>query len=160
MNPDQLRNLIQVTLKSFDRRIPYSEEAVELLMMTASHESRLGQYIHQVSGPAMGIFQMEPDTFFDIKGEYLSYRSVLNQETSAYFVDEWDPTEVSWNLKAAVIMARLHYYRVPVAIPESKEEKAAYCKIYWNTVEGSAEPIDYLNAYDELVLKLRTQDIL
>lgn len=162
MNPDQLRNLIQVTLKSFDRRIPYSEEAVELLMMTAAHESRLGQYIHQIEGPAMGIFQMEPSTFEDIQENYLHFKGLLRQETHKYFVDGWDPSEISWNLKAAIIMARLHYYRVKEALPdisEGQEELAAYAKIHWNTTAGKATPEDYLKAYNDLVLKLRKQEI-
>ncbi len=67
MDKTQLRELIQVVLKEYDL---YSRDAEELLMLTAATESNLGYYIKQKGGgPALGIFQCEPDTleWADIK---------------------------------------------------------------------------------------------
>jgi hypothetical protein len=41
-------------------------EARFLLLCTAAIESECGHYIKQVGGPALGIWQMEPDTHSDI----------------------------------------------------------------------------------------------
>ena len=50
-----------------------SQEAENLLMGTAAQESALGEYIRQLgNGPALGIFQMEPETFDDIVRNYLA----------------------------------------------------------------------------------------
>jgi hypothetical protein len=63
MNPKQLRELvIRPVLEYLHPDIPYSHEAEDLLMMIAAHESHLGEYVKQVQGPALGIYQMEPDT--------------------------------------------------------------------------------------------------
>jgi len=65
MDKTQLRELIQVVLKEYDL---YSRDAEELLMLTAAVESNLGYYIKQVGGgPALGIFQCEPDTLDWVK---------------------------------------------------------------------------------------------
>lgn len=75
MDKRQLRNLIRRVLIGIGG---YSEEAENLLMGTAAQESALGEYIRQLgNGPALGIFQMEPETFDDIVRNYLSYRPDL-----------------------------------------------------------------------------------
>ena len=38
-----------------------SPNAEELLMLTAATESQLGRYLRQVRGPAIGVFQVEPN---------------------------------------------------------------------------------------------------
>jgi hypothetical protein len=58
IHPGQLRSLIEETLRALEPEVPYSEPAVELLMMTAAAESALGRYIKQIGGPARGIFQI------------------------------------------------------------------------------------------------------
>lgn len=61
MDKKQLRELVTHVLKKYDL---YSADAVELLMLTAATESNLGCYIKQVGGgPALGIFQCEPNTY-------------------------------------------------------------------------------------------------
>lgn len=61
MDKKQLRELITHVLKRYNL---YSDNAVELLMLTAAVESNLGHYIKQVgNGPALGIFQCEPNTY-------------------------------------------------------------------------------------------------
>lgn len=150
MNAEDLRRQIKYTLISFNSSVPYSEDAVELLMMTAAHESKLGEFIYQISGPARGVFQMEPKTFKDIKKNYLAFREPLNENVSKYFIKHYDPAEVAWNLKAAIIMARVHYLRVPAKLPDNPADMAIYAKIYWNTTEGKATVEDYVQAYNKL----------
>ena len=153
MNAKQLRELvIRPTLQYLDPHIPYSETAVELLMMTAAHESNLGEYLAQVKGPALGIYQMEPDTEGDIVRNFLTYRDNLLDSMEAFFTGMED--ELVWNLKYATAMARVQYFRDPVALPEGplSEEStirdlAHYAKRVYNTEAGKAHADDYYNAY-------------
>ena len=145
----QLRRLIEETLTELEQLggPKYSDEARELLMLTAAHESHMGTYLEQKEGPALGIFQMEPATFRDIEDNYLFYRDELRKHVDWFFVFPEDPQELVWNLKAAIVMARIHYLRVAERIPLGTEDQAAYAKKYWNTEAGKATAKDYHEAY-------------
>lgn len=162
INANQLRELvIRPTLKYLEPEIPYSEDAVELLMMTAAHESHLGTYIAQVNGPALGIYQMEPATEDDIMLNFLSYKEDLDDKVMCVTGRGCGvPTdELVTNLKYATAMARVHYYRVPEALPTRKAIKhpeakldwiidmAKYAKKYYNTELGKATWQQYADAY-------------
>lgn len=113
-----MRELIQDTLRALDPEIPYSEAAVELLMLTAAAESNLGQYIKQINGPARGIFQMEPSTAHDIYTNWLVYKpdllALVNQFASKADPDLQARGDLIWQ----IVWARLHYRRVPDPLPE------------------------------------------
>lgn len=158
MNAKQLRELVvRPTLQYLDPVIPYSETAVELLMMTAAHESHLGEYIAQVGGPALGIYQMEPATRKDIWKNFLMYRDGLSVKLANLEPDISVVSPLITNLTYATAMARVHYFRVPEALPEGclqNEETfrklAAYAKKYYNTELGKATEEDYYEAYMRL----------
>lgn len=162
MNAKQLRELvIRPTLQYLSPAIPYSETAVELLMMTAAHESHLGEYIAQVGGPALGIYQMEPATENDIHDNFLRYRRGLEVDihglTSAALIEDKDGVDLIYSLPYATAMARVHYFRVPEALPEGSLQNeetirklAAYAKKYYNTGLGKATEEDYYEAYMRL----------
>ena len=142
----QLRErIVRPALQSMDNEIPYTEAAVELLMMTSAHESHLGTYVHQIGGPAQGIYQMEPATEQDIIMNYLKFRPAL------WKMLPLDQNLIT-NLTYSTQMARIHYYRDKEALPdiEDFEGLARYAKRVWNTIEGKATEIDYLVAYNRL----------
>ena len=66
MNAQQLHDyIIKPTLEYMGGN--YNTESARLLLLaTAAIESDCGYYIKQVNGPALGIWQMEPDTATDI----------------------------------------------------------------------------------------------
>ena len=159
MNAKQLRELvIRPTLRYLDPEIPYSETAVELLMMTAAHESNLGEYIAQINGPALGIYQMEPATEEDIHTNFLGHRRnledlVCNLDVAA-LVEDKDGRDLIYSLPYATAMARVHYYRDSQALPSGSlsdestiRELAHYAKRVYNTEAGKAHADDYYNAY-------------
>lgn len=163
MDPTQLRKyVIEPALWSLDPTIPYSVEAVHLLIMTAAHESRLGTYLHQVRGPAQGIYQMEPATEQDIWANYLDFRPNLKElgrrvRTTEHLTNQ----ELTWNLKYATVMARIHYFRVPAPLPRAVTfttieayitALAEYAKEHFNTVEGAATVTDYSRAFKQVYL--------
>ena len=154
---DQLRKLIKVTLEELDHKtdgvIKYSTAALELLMMTAAHESKLGTYLEQMNGPAQGIFQMEPATEEDIWDNYLHYREGLESVVEEFSLGDYTD-ELKWNLKYAIVMTRVHYYRVPEKLPEYEDsqfftELSEYCKKHYNTEDGKATAKKYLEDYFE-----------
>ena len=160
MNASQLREeVIKPVLHHLDPLIPYSETAVELLMMTAAHESLLGQFLVQVRGPALGIYQMEPATEDDIWNNFLKHRDPLMERVKLLMmrmVNEEDlcQDQLIGNLYYATAMARVHYWRVPEALPSGNiklqstiKDLAAYAKKYYNTELGKATEDDYYAAY-------------
>jgi hypothetical protein len=161
MNPaNQYREVIKDTLLKFQELggAKYSEDAVELLVMVAAHESLMGRFIKQVKGPALGIFQMEPATHDDIWRNFISkdrkldfsvakflpsYQSLVNPSTQAELL--------ATDLRYATVLARVFFMRFKEPIPSTDIGKAEYCKKYWNTELGKATITDYFNAYRRTV---------
>jgi hypothetical protein len=145
----QLRNLITRILEDADL-LNYSDgREIELLMMTAATESNLGEYIRQKGGgPALGIFQMEPLTHDDHWDHYIKYHAYLPAIFKAFYVD---PHHIllEYDLRYAIIMARIHYLRDREPIPPAKDVEglARYYKRVWNTYLGKATVEDALDDY-------------
>ncbi len=138
----------------------YSESAVQLLLGTAAAESNMGDYIKQVGGgPALGIYQMEPSTNQDVHDNYLSYRIGLKGKVNrlAFREDEslgmFQADEMIGNLYYATAMARIHYLRVPEALPEADDLDglAHYWKKYYNTDFGKGTIIHFLKSWSKYV---------
>jgi hypothetical protein len=132
----QLRDLITRVLKEANL---YSDSAVELLMLTAACESKLGTYIRQVRGPARGIFQMEPATHDDLWENYLEYKPDLFGRVTYFTNGNLSGSfELEANLAYSIIMTRIHYLRIPTPLPEATDVDgmAHYWKKYYNTHLG------------------------
>lgn len=151
MNANQLNCLIIDTLSKFDNL--YIPEAVNLLMGTAAQESHLGRYIKQLgSGPALGIFQMEPATFRDIIDNYLAYKPALMAEVlKVCNVQYLEPECLMYNLRVAIVFCRLHYLRKPGRIPNTIEGMAAYWKKHYNTYLGKGTEEEFVLNYKKFV---------
>lgn len=121
----------------------YSESAEQLLLGTACAESKLGTYLHQVGGPALGVFQMEPATHDDLWKSYLAYRPSMEQEIESLLpYRAWgfpDPIIMISDMRYATIMARLLYRRSPEPLPEVDDwyGHAAMWKKVYNTHLGA-----------------------
>lgn len=146
IHPGHLREyVIRPTLKHMGH---YSEAAVELLMLTAAQESLLGRYLHQVGGPALGIYQMEPRTHDDIWENWLRYKAVAGTIESMGKAAR----DLPGNLYYATAMARCHYLRVPDPLPNpvSVEAMALYWKKHYNTPAGAGQPHEAIRNYRDL----------
>lgn len=120
----------------------HSRSAVQLLLGTAAAETRLGHYVHQISGPALGIYQMEPATHDDIWLNYLSYRPQLADVISDMIPEDrsGNPAEMLLtDLRYATVMARVHYLRSPLPLPQEGDwaGMAAMWKSVYNTNLGA-----------------------
>lgn len=159
LNPKQFReDIIRPVLKSLESiGIPNTRNAEDLLVMIAAHESHLGHYVRQVKGPALGVYQIEPDTAKDVIKNYLGFRPKRHFKVRSFRANNLSLEE---NLKANLFyqtaMARIILWRVPAALPmrsmfkfrsEYLRALAVYAKNHWNTHLGAAEFGDYFNAY-------------
>ena len=128
-----------------------SPAAEELLLGTACQESRCGHYLHQLGkGPAVGIFQMEPATYRDIRDNWIQHRPVIK----ARIVTRWGdadgnlppPERMITDLQFAAVMCRLHYRRVPAPLPAAGDinAHAGYWKRFYNTIHGRGTEAEYL----------------
>lgn len=152
MNVAQLRHLIKAVLDEMEdiyRSNYNSPEAVELLIMTAACESDMGEYIMQVKGPAMGIFQMEPATHRDLFENWLCYKGLHKKVVERFYNDKMTfEMNLIGNLPYQIAIARINYMRASGNIPKDIEGMGRYYKRVWNTVlgKGSAEGAvkDYL----------------
>lgn len=150
MDKYQLRELISETLYEIGL---HSEDAVNLLMGTAAQESRLGYYIKQIKGPALGVFQMEPATFDDIVKNYLTYKDSLFVRISTNSKIRYASSDqLQFNLKLAICFARIHYLRVPEPLPTTIEGYAAYWKKHYNTYLGAGTEEEFIQNYKKYVL--------
>jgi len=154
MKPQDLRTIIQQALQPISLWTPDVEE---LLLFTSANESHLGQYRHQINGPALGIYQMEPNTITDIWNNYLRYHQYIVNGIHLY-CDEGGVMDVETNDHYATILARVQYLRAPEAIP-SKDDLEGIWSIYklrYNTPLGGATRDVAMECYKKYVLDLET----
>lgn len=145
IDPVQLRDYVmRPVLKYLEPEIPYSISAEQLLLGTAAQESRL-KYLHQLGkGPAVGLWQMEPNTHNDIWKNYFygdQHRGIKTKLQSLR-VDDFpgiiDSHEMAGNLYYACAMSRVYYWRIrePLPPPDDPYKMGAYWKKYYNTEAG------------------------
>lgn len=126
----------------------WSRAAENLVMGTAAQESNL-RYIHQVKGPAVGLFQIEPATYRSIWVDYLPKFPELAaklRKLAGVADDVPDVNLMAGNLYFAAAMCRVFYRRLPVPLPleDDVEGLAAYWKKYYNTTAGRGTTAQYI----------------
>jgi len=124
----------------------WSKAAEELILGTIAHESRLGTYLHQIGGPALGICQIEPATHQDLWENYLSYRDdkaammlgFVSRNNSNVKSKSVDDQELVTNLAYSIAACRMIYYRKPYPLPQADDllGLAGYWKTHYNTEHG------------------------
>lgn len=151
MDSEQLKSL--VIKPAIADLLLYSDEAVALLLFTCANESLGGSFIKQVSGPALGIYQMEPKTYNDIWQNYINNRNDLKLQMLHCFDAPRMPSEdrLIYDLRFATAMARIHYARVPDALPRVTDIDGLwnYYKKFYNTSLGKASYHQALFNYEK-----------
>lgn len=123
----------------------YSKAAEQLVLGTALVESH-GSYLKQLGkGPALGLWQMEPATAYDIWHNYLTFNLGLGAKVAGLMtaLDTDDEVEMIGNLYYGCAMCRVHYRRVKASLPEAGDTLglAHYWKSYYNTVKGAGNVV-------------------
>ena len=160
INPTQLRDTVIIPVLTSLVTLQHDQSggangaAVEILLGTGMQESHLGDYLHQISGPALGIYQMEPATEKDIWDNYLAYRPDLRVPVGKLAVTGIDRTsQLAGNLYYATAMARIQYMRITAPLPKAGdfEGQAAYYVKHYNA-GGKATVQEYIDNWHALQL--------
>lgn len=155
IHPAHLRRVIRETLQAMGLKYT-SEAAVELLMLTAAHEGRVGGYAAlwqhrdgEPKGPALGVFQMEPGRWRDtldragnrlrtdlarVSGEHwLLQRTRRGSAAAHYWALVDGPNRMTWDLRYATAFARAAYWMIPESLPAADEvdSLASYWHRHW-----------------------------
>ena len=133
----------------------HSQAAEELLLGTCAVETNMGIFLHQIRGPARGIFQCEPATETDIWDNWLMYRPQITQRLTQFgIVLQPDDDSIIWNLAYATAMARFHYARVDAKLPHHEDiaGMARYWRAHYNTIKGRGKVEDFINKYNKYIL--------
>jgi|TARA_Y100000310_G_scaffold267186_1_gene279058 hypothetical protein len=143
-----IQRIIKETLVHMDLD---SEDARSLIYKTGKAESGY-RTLHQYGGgPALGFFQMEPNTAIDIWDNYALYRPKYRDKLySLGFDDGMLEFCLLSNIGLQVALCRLHYRRVPTALPKSSNlaAQAKYWKKYYNSHLGKGTIKHFMEAND------------
>jgi len=144
------RHVVSPALKRINL---WSLSAEQLIIGTAIQESRL-KYLHQINGPALGLFQCEPATHSDIWDNYITFRPNLARSIERFTTEAYHSNihqEMVFNLFYATMICRVHYLRVPEPLPEAGDTKgqAEYWKNHYNTELGKGTVLQYITHYNE-----------
>ncbi len=140
IRPEHLR--VEVIRPTLERLRLHSPAAEKLLLGTAIAESTVGgeTFLRQMgTGPALGIYQIEPGTNADVWQHYLSFRPLLAGRVLCFSAGAYAREEqLVWNLAYATAIARLVYRRAPEPLPAPGDVVAiaAYWKRHFNTRRG------------------------
>lgn len=142
LNKNQLvQYIIEPTLKKMEM---YSPEAVKLLLVTAAIESLCGTYVHQIKGPALGIYQMEPETYHDVFKSVLAFSPKKTRRVKEIyqFDDMPHEDELMGNINYATAIARVYYSRYAETIPScgSLRKLSDYYYRYWKPNPNKLSP--------------------
>ena len=141
-----IKRIIKETLDHMDL---YSEDALEMIYRTGKAESGYRTLQQYGGGPALGFFQMEPATYRDIWENYVMYREKYrNKLYSLGFDDSKMDYCLMSNIGIQVAMCRLHYRRVPSALPKAEdlEGQAKYWKNHYNSHLGKGTIEHFMEA--------------
>jgi len=138
----------------------HSLSAERLVVGTAAVESGLSHLVQLGGGPALGVYQIEPETHRDIWDTYLAYRPELASKVRSLASQHWfddDPDrELICNLSYSTAICRLKYYRIKAPLPDANDIQglANYWKQYYNTKRGKGRVDDfYMKFPDEIMVQ-------
>lgn len=144
---EHFRSVTRATLEEIDEYIPFSEQALELLVLTAAHESLMGRWQYSLSGgPERGWLQVRPEMEQDVWVHYLSYRPKFAMKVAEIS----DRKPFMENLAYQIVLARIKYARRGDNLPVTNDPYllAAVWKRDYNTYLGKGvverAAIDYL----------------
>ena len=134
-------------------------EFKELLVFTCATESAGGTYVKQINGDALGIYQLEPNTFSDLWYNYILRKpdivNLLSLNLNIHRMP--DLSEVITNLKLATALCALLYkYRKAQVKSIDAEDLWDVYKPLYNTVKGKAERETSIAAYNRFA-KIKTK---
>jgi len=123
--------------------------AENLLVGTALQESNL-YFLKQVNGPAIGFFQIEPETYAWIRQKIKDHGLCWNILKQCGFMTlPEDPGCLGWHIRYAIIVARFRYLAIPDPLPHADdlEGLAKTWKLYYNSNLGKGTVDQFIANY-------------
>lgn len=122
------------------------------ITMIIAHESRRGQYLKQVGGPALGLIGMEPATHNSCwrHGDSIWQNSLKLGIIDKFTYDNKhmpSAQRLIYDLQYNVFMARQRLFMKPEALPTNIDELSRYLKKHWNSIQGAADNMSYRDDY-------------
>lgn len=124
----------------------------DLLVGTAAVESASGRYNKQIGGVALGMFQVEKETFYDLRDRGLLL-PLLNELDVPYRVFKGDHfytagVALSYYVwKAERYELPEHNYQTQEEYMEYLYELAGYWKVHYNSYLGKGSKTGFVSAY-------------
>lgn len=149
LDPKDLQYRIRSELKRLGM---WSLAAEYLLLGTAAQESHCGRWLEQMdNGPAVGIFQMEPATYFDVLSNVVPAFERKTGFGKSHFPD--NPEFLKYDINLAIHIARLYYARFSEPLPFPKVSALGrYWKKYWNTEKGKGTVEEYVKNFPVIIV--------
>jgi len=146
----ELKKLIDEVLKGIGKHSP---DASNLIQGIIAQESRMGKYRRQLGGgPALGICQIEPNTFNDL----INY---IKKDIQLYFkilktckISSFDPIDLISNDKLSICMCRVFFLRFKEKLPSTIGGYAKEWKVRYNTKYGKGTVEEFIKNYKKYIL--------
>ncbi len=151
---DYISYVIKPSLDYLDPDIPYSDDAVALLLLTALAESNLNNLTQIGGGPALGLLQMEPETETSLWNNHLRRHPELAAKVENLMIKHLRrDINLAGNMHYQIAIAREKYWQNSRPLPKLAEiEKMSsfYVDIY--NAGGKANKMDVIQLYKTQVL--------
>ena len=136
---NEIKEIAEYSLYKLDC---YSDDALALVVRTGMAESGYRALRgYGESNPAIGFWQIEPATLFDMMRNYIVYRPQYRQTLEKLGMkltgDDIEMSVIS-NMAVQAGLCRLHYRRDKDPLPswDDLEGQGKYWKKHYNTVKG------------------------
>jgi hypothetical protein len=124
--------------------IPVSQVAADLLMATAAMETDLGTWLTQCGGPALGVFQIQPQS---LAGLVTGLSPALRAAMAPIKTQAPWATQIETNLLLAAAVCRIFYWNVEAPLPpRTLAGLWGYYKQFYNTPAGAATEAAFVAA--------------
>ena len=145
----EIKEIVEYSLYKLDC---YSDDALALVVRTGMAESgyRALQGYGE-SNPAIGFWQIEPATMYDMMRNYIKYRPKHRKALEGLGMEfRGDDIEISVmsNMAVQAALCRLHYRRDKDPLPswDDMEAQGRYWKKVYNTYKGKGTIKHFLKA--------------
>ena len=134
----------------------WSESAENLLIGTALAESNLNWLTQVGGGPGLSFLQIEPRSYDDVV-KYLhrpDNAKLKDRILAACFMEVFPEAKcLTWNIRLAVLIARLIYWRRPEPLPKADdiENLAKTWKSQYNSALGKGTVEHFIKSWNERV---------
>lgn len=134
--------------------LPGGEAAIRLVLGTAVQESNLRKLRQDPSGPARGVFQVEPATLQDCYDNFLNFRPDLLAKVDSFLAPWPDKTaQLATNLIYAAAICRIVYRRAPDPLPaaDDLDGLGKYWDRFYNKNDRVGTPAEFVSNYRSFI---------